>query len=113
LCYKTEVYDDLIPQILGRVHLGAVTLTQVVSGLVAYPDATFTIARIHRDREMAASRYLRDRDVATLEQMMARLDADEAQAIASTRPSSRPRRWSGSVTFLLCGRLLTIRAAGF
>jgi DNA invertase Pin-like site-specific DNA recombinase len=83
--YKAEVYDDLIPQVLDRVHLGAVTLTQVIGGLVAYPDSTFAIARIHRDREIAASRYLRDRDLDALGQTMARLDAEEADAKASTQ----------------------------
>lgn len=53
--YKAEVYDDLIPQILDRVQLGSVTLTQVMGGLVAYPDTTFAVARISRERQIAAA----------------------------------------------------------
>ena len=83
--YKAEVFDDLVPQLLDRVHIGAVTLTQVIGGLTTYPDTTFAIARIRRERELAAARYLRDRDLAVLEQTMARLDAEEAEAKASTQ----------------------------
>jgi hypothetical protein len=82
---KAEVFDDLVPQILDRVQIGAVTLTQVIGGLTAYPDTTFAAARIKRERELAAARYLRDRDLAALELMMARLDAEEAEAKASTQ----------------------------
>jgi hypothetical protein len=83
--YKAEVYDDLIPQLLDRVHVGAVTLTQVMGGLTAYPDTTFAVARIHRERETAAARYLNDRDLVALERTMDRLDVDEAEAKASAQ----------------------------
>jgi DNA invertase Pin-like site-specific DNA recombinase len=81
--YKAEVYDDLVPQLLDRVQIGAVTVTNVISGLTTYPDTTFTVARIRREREIAAARYVRDRDLAALEQAMARLDAEESEAKAS------------------------------
>jgi len=83
--YKTDVYDDLVPQILDRVRVGAMTLTEVVAGLETHPDTTFTIARIERDHEAAAGRFLRDRDTHALEQAMSRLDAEEASAKASTK----------------------------
>jgi hypothetical protein len=48
-------------------------------------DTTFAVARVQRERELAAARYVRDRDLAALEQAMARLDAEEAEAKASTQ----------------------------
>jgi hypothetical protein len=83
--YKAEVYDDLVPQILDRVRVGAMTKTQVVAVLDSHPDTTFTIARIERDRETAAGRFLRDRDTHALEQAMSRLDAEEAAARATLK----------------------------
>ena len=56
-----------------------------MAGLAIYPDTTFAIARIRRDRKTAADKYLEDRDTRALEQTMARLDAEEAEAKASTR----------------------------
>ncbi|MEO6207272.1 MAG: hypothetical protein ABIP77_04895 [Candidatus Limnocylindrales bacterium] len=83
--YKIEVYDHLIPQLLDRVHVGAVTLSKVMDGLAAYPDTTFDVARIKSEREVAAARYLQDRDTRVLEQTMARLDAEEAETRAATQ----------------------------
>jgi hypothetical protein len=83
--YKTEAYDDLVPQILDRVRVGAMTMTQVVAGLDTHPDTTFTIARIERDREGALAAYRRDRNIHALQQAMDRLDAEEAGARASTK----------------------------
>ena len=83
--YKAQVFDDLVPQILEHVHVGAMTLTQVIGGLSTSPDTAFALARIGRERELAASRYLRDRDMKILGQTMTRLDAEEAQAKASTK----------------------------
>ena len=81
--YKAEVYEDLIPQLLDRVQLGAGTLTQVMDNLEVYPDTTFAVARIQRERETATTRYLQDRDLLALERTMARLDAEEAEAKVS------------------------------
>ena len=83
--YKTQVYDDLVPQILDRVCIGAMTITQVVSGLGDHPDTTFTVARIEKDRESALAAYRRDRDIDALERAMAKLDAEEADAKASSQ----------------------------
>lgn len=44
--HKAEVYDDLVPQLLDRVQIGAMTLTNVISGPTTYPDTTFTVARL-------------------------------------------------------------------
>jgi hypothetical protein len=86
---KAQVYDDLVPQVLDRVQIGAVTLTQVMGGLASYPDTAFAVARIKRDREAAAAGYLRDRDPAALDQAMARLDVEETEAKASTQVVER------------------------
>jgi hypothetical protein len=83
--YKAQVFDDLVPQILEHVQVGAMTLTQVIGGLSTSPDTAFALARIGRERELAASRYLRDRDMKILGQTMTRLDAEEDQAKASTK----------------------------
>lgn len=56
-----------------------------IGGLTAYPNTTLAVARIKRERETAATRYLRNRDLAALEQTMARLDAEEAEANASVQ----------------------------
>ena len=93
--YKTEVYDDLVPQILDRVRVGAMTKTQVVACLDTHPDTTFAIARIERDREAAATRFLRHRDTDALEQAMSRLDAEEASARASTQGVSAAEAVAG------------------
>jgi hypothetical protein len=60
-------------------------LTQVMDGLAAYPDTTFAMARIARERVIAATRYVLERDLSALEQTMARLDEEEAAAKASTQ----------------------------
>ena len=92
---KVEVYDDLVPQVLDRVRMGAKTLTDVVASLDTDPDTTFTIARIERDRESALAAYRRDRDIHALEQTMADLDAEEASAKTSTKtvPASEAVAW--------------------
>jgi DNA invertase Pin-like site-specific DNA recombinase len=83
--YKAEVYDDLVPQLLDRVRVGAMTMTKVVAGLDIHPDTTFTITRIERDREAAMAAYRRDRDIHALEQAMADLDAEEIITRASSK----------------------------
>ena len=54
--YKAQVFDDLFPQILEHVQVGAMTLTQVVGGLSTSPDTAFALARIGRERELATNR---------------------------------------------------------
>ena len=39
------------------------TITQVVAGLDAHPDTTFTLARVEPDREAALAAYRRDRRI--------------------------------------------------
>ena len=86
--YKAEVYDDLVPQLLDRVGVGAMSMTQVVAGLDTHPDTTFAVARIERDREVAMAAYRRDRDIHAPEQAMAHLDAEERYLLTS--PVLRP-----------------------
>jgi len=49
----------------------------------------YTRSRLERDRQAATARFMRDRDVAELQAMMTRLDAEESQA---------KERGSGEVT---------------
>jgi hypothetical protein len=66
----------------------------VVSLLSVRGEAdSLTLARIQKDREAALARYLRERDSAGLEAVMARLDAEEAGARAVTTPSGS-RSWA-------------------
>ncbi len=48
------------------------------------PDETeadvYTRSRLERDHQAATARFMRDRDVAELQAMMTRLDAEESQA---------------------------------
>ena len=83
--YKVEVYDNLVPQLLSRVSVGAKTMTQVVDGLAVQPTSTFTMARIERDREAALRKYKQDRDSTALDRTMKRLDDEEREAQAATQ----------------------------
>ena len=83
--YKIEVYDNLLPQLLSRVSVGAKTMTQVVDGLNTHPDTTFALARIERDRDAALRRYRQDGDSVALDASWARLDAEEREAQTSTQ----------------------------
>ena len=80
--YLAEVYDDLVPQLLEHVSVGAGTVATVLDGMGQSPDAAFSVARIERERETTATRFVRDRDIAALEATMARLDAEEAEVRA-------------------------------
>ncbi len=84
--YAAEVYDRIVPAALAHVAASASVQSSVV-GLLGERSAvdTLTLARIQKDRDAALARYVRDRDPAALESAMARLDAQEADAMALTR----------------------------
>ena len=95
----TEWYDDMVGSALGRVATSAKLMTAVmpkaVSGHPAVGD-TFTLARIERDREVATTRYRRDRDVGALEAAMKRLDTEEWEV--RERPGYRDARKRASLS---------------
>ncbi len=88
--YHQDLYEDAIGGLLEHVSLGADVLTRVVTSVAAGPSGPdgLALARVERERQRALSRYVRDRDTATLERTMKRLDAEEAQA-------NRPRETEG------------------
>ncbi len=90
--YKVSVYEDAIGLALGHVAVSARLKATVVSEAVGRtgpggPDA-LAQARLKRERERAALRYAKDRDLGRLEATMARLDAEAAAA--AERPSRLP-----------------------
>ncbi len=88
--YKAEVYEDAIGLALGHVAVSARLKADVVSVVRREGGGTDVLAqaRLKRERERAALRFARDRDLGRLEATMARLDA-EAEA-ARHRPSRVP-----------------------
>ncbi len=84
--YAAEVYDRIVPAALAHVAASATVKASVVE-LLGERSAvdTLTLARIQKDRDAALARYVRDRDPGALEAEMARLDAEEADALAATR----------------------------
>ena len=83
------------------------TLTQVIGGLSTSPDTAFALARIGRERELAASRDLRDRDMKILGQTMTRLDARRPKLRPPQTRLSRRRLSNGSEICRPYGRLPT------
>ena len=70
-------------EILREVEVSAHLLTSVVADVAPTtegPDQV-AIARVARERDAAASRYVRDRDVRALEATMSRLDAELHEAM--------------------------------
>ncbi len=81
--YRAEWYDDMVGAALGRVAASAKLMTDVMPKAVAAQPGvgdSFSLARIERDREVATTRYRRDRDIAALEAAMERLDTEERQS---------------------------------
>jgi DNA invertase Pin-like site-specific DNA recombinase len=89
--YKLEVYEDAIGKAFEHVAVSS-TLKASTVALARRPDPehgdVLAQARITRERDQAALRFAKDRDLGRLEATMARLDA-EAQA-AVVRPSRIP-----------------------
>jgi DNA invertase Pin-like site-specific DNA recombinase len=89
--YKVAVYEDAIGLVLGHVAVSASHRAEVVP-LATRPEHegpdVLALARLRRERERAALRYAKDRDLARLEATMARLDAEAEAAVQ--RPSRTP-----------------------
>jgi DNA invertase Pin-like site-specific DNA recombinase len=82
--YRREWYEAVVGEILREVELGSHLLTSVVADVAPVtegPDHA-AIARVAREREAAANRYLRDRDMRALEATMSRLDAEMHDALS-------------------------------
>jgi DNA invertase Pin-like site-specific DNA recombinase len=108
--YPIERYEDAIAAALERVAVGAELAVDVVARSTAgelsnRPTDALAQLRIGRERESAAARYVRDRDLARLEATMRRLDQEAAAAadVADPVPSAAevhgyledlPRLWA-------------------
>ena len=89
--YKSDLYEQAVGRALEHVAASARLKAATVAGATRPdPEAgdALALARIDRERDQAALRFARDRDMRTLEATMARLDADAAAAMV--RPSRTP-----------------------
>lgn len=78
--YPIAAYDEIAERALEHVALGAKVKTEVIARAAEQEPDGFTLARIERDREVAALRYAKDRDLQALNVALERLDAEEAEA---------------------------------
>jgi hypothetical protein len=81
--YPAEWYDGLVGEALRAVAVSSTLAAETVANALeteAPAIDSFAMARISRDREIAASRFVRDRDVEALQRSLARLDEEEATA---------------------------------
>ncbi len=89
--YKADVYEDAIGRAFEYVAVSTRLKTDAVA-LAKRPDLDggddLAKARINRERERAALRFAKDRDLGRREATMARLDAEAAAAVV--RPSRIP-----------------------
>ena len=85
--YKVDVYEDAIGKAFEHVAVSSTLKTSTVAlARRPEPDGDVLVrARISRERERAALRFAKDRDLGQLEATMARLDAEAAAAVV--RPS--------------------------
>ena len=89
--YKVEVYEDAIGLALERVAVSSSLRAGAVAEATRSEsdDGDLLLrARLKREREQAALRFAKDRDLGKLEATLARLDAEAAAAVA--RPSRVP-----------------------
>ena len=87
--YDRDAFESLVPLVLERVRLGAADIAATVTlyhSLGGPAPDRLALARIEHERERAATRFVRDRDVGSLESTMVRLDADERAAKVSVPP---------------------------
>jgi len=84
--YPRIDFESLVPLVLERVSLGAADIAATVSLYHSMrgpgPDQ-LALARIAHERERAAAMFLRERNMAALEEAMARLDEEERAAKVS------------------------------
>ena len=89
--YPAELYEDAVSVAFERVAVSSTLMVDVIALATAAQDPAgdpLALARIERERERAAIRFARDRDLAGLQATLARLDAQAAAAADS--PSSSP-----------------------
>jgi len=89
--YKVDLYEAAIGRALEHVAVSArLKVATVASATRPDPDGgdALALARITRERDQAALRFAKDRDLGRLEATMARLDAGAAAAVV--RPSRTP-----------------------
>ena len=89
--YKADVYERAIGRAFEHVAVSARLKTDTVAEATRpEPEGGdgLALARINRERDQAALRFARDRDLGRLEATMARLDAEAAAAVV--RPSRTP-----------------------
>lgn len=80
--YRADEYEAIVREVLADVSLGAEHISAVVGETRDAEPDRLAIARIGRERDAALARYRRDRDLRSLEQTMAALDEQEAEAKA-------------------------------
>jgi hypothetical protein len=89
--YKVDAYERVIGRAFEHVAMSARLKTDTVAQATR-PDPEgadeLALARIKREREQAALRFAKERDLGKLEATMARLDAEAAAAVV--RPSMIP-----------------------
>jgi DNA invertase Pin-like site-specific DNA recombinase len=89
--YKADVYEDAIGRAFEHVAVSSRLKVDAVA-IARRPDPDggddLALARIRRERDQAALRFAKDRDLGRLEATMARLDAEAAAAVV--RPSRIP-----------------------
>jgi hypothetical protein len=80
-----ELYEGVVEKLLTKAAVKASVVADVVAELADDRTVTDTVAlaRIERERDLALTRYRRDRDAVALDRAMADLDAREAQARVS------------------------------
>ncbi len=89
--YKAEVYEEAIGRAFEHVAASPTLKANTVAAATRRePDVGDVLAqaRIRRERDQAALRFAKDRDLGRLEATMARLDAEAAAAVV--RPSRTP-----------------------
>ena len=91
--YKVEVYEAAIGRAFEHVAVSSrLKVATVAEATRPEPDGGDVLAqaRIDRERDRAALRFARDRDLGGLEATMARLDAEAAACSGPSRRASRP-----------------------
>jgi hypothetical protein len=81
--YPADWYDGMIGDAFRKVSASSTLATKTIAKALALNSTnidSFNVARIARDRDRATTRYLRDRDIASLQATMTRLDAEEQVA---------------------------------
>ena len=89
--YKVDLYEQAIGRAFEHVAASARLKVDTIAGATRPDPAAgdvLALARINRERDQAALRFARDRDMSQLETTMARLDVEAAAA--RVRPSRTP-----------------------